>query len=195
MPSIAQSTDSEALSNSLWIFLGRCSSLSRNGKKNHGFQAGPVHRHPTLLKRQNGNSLLPHQYQDLHMRYWPLRMFSGDCGLTMSSLMSLTANETVVLLSLWLTQNLGQLTALMCNHWKSPSEMKTIYLVMKNIFSWSVFLLLFFSFFPQTSKFWWSLRLQKQAQLSHSSAPLPHVWVWLFLESTDSTEHVSYQCS
>lgn len=101
------------------------------------------------------------------MRYWSLRMFSGDCGLTILSLVSLTVNETIVLLSLWLAQNLRQLSALMCNHQRRPSQMKTMYLVMKNVFSWFVF---FFS--PPNEQV---LMVPIVAEASKAE---PQQWVW-----------------
>lgn len=79
----------------------------------------------------------PHEIlasQDVKWCLWSHNVVSG-----------VTANETIMVLSPWLTQNLGQLSALMRNHWRMPSQMKTVYLVMKNVFSWSLH---FFPIFP-----------------------------------------------
>lgn len=109
----------------------------------------------------NGNSLLPYLQWELCLMLasqgvqwwlWSCDIFSG-----------VTANKTIVLLSLWLAQNLGQLSALAYNNWWRPSQTKTLHLVMKNleIKLWKMFFpdICFFLFFPKWTWSWLSLLL------------------------------------
>ena len=157
---------SESWTNSLWFFLGRCSLLSRTGKKM--WISGRAYL-PAPHAAQECKMGTVYYHTNTRISAWDIGLSacsSGDCGLTTLSLVSLTANETTVFLSLWLTQNLEQLSTLMCKPLKEAKSGENCVFSSEKM-----------SFPDQTDVFWLSLLLLKRARLSHSSAPRC-IWVW-----------------